>query len=106
MLKKCGGCGDGDAKNLQEVRDKKKNFGFLCRSCKNEYGHLLEPDSIRRFWMCGACKYRILAGTKIDVKADELDNACPNCGEDVNITLVNLSNNRPVDSGIIGEPLD
>jgi protein-arginine kinase activator protein McsA len=106
MLKKCGGCGNRDAKDLQEVRDKKKNRGFLCDACKKEYGHLLKPDSIRRFWMCKACGYRILAGTKIDAKVDELNGKCPNCGGNINITLVNLSNDRPVESGIIGEPLD
>lgn len=106
MLEKCGGCGNSNTKDLQEVRDKKRNLGFMCNSCKKEYGHLLQPDSIRRFWMCGACEYRILAGTKIDAKVDELYNACPNCGEDVTITLVNLSNDHPVESGIIGEPLD
>jgi DNA-directed RNA polymerase subunit RPC12/RpoP len=106
MLKKCGGCGSSNAKDLHEVRDKNGNHGFLCSTCKKEYGHLLQPDSIRRFWMCGACEYRILAGTKIDAKVDELLNACPNCGENVLDTLVNLSNDRPIGSGIFGEPLE
>ena len=56
--------------------------------------------------MCGACEYRILAGTKIDANVDELNNECPNCKKNVNITLVNLCNDHPIESGIIGEPLD
>ena len=106
MLEKCGGCGNSNVKDLQEVQDKKRNHGFLCSSCKKEYKHLLELESIRRFWMCGACEYRILAGTKIDANVDELNNECPNCKKNVNITLVNLCNDHPIESGIIGEPLD
>ena len=105
MLEKCGGCGNDNVAGLEEVRDKNENRGYLCASCMQEYAHLLKPDSIRRFWMCGACKFRILAGTKVDAEVDP-ESKCPQCGSNVNDTLVNLSNDQPVQSGIIGEPLD
>jgi DNA-directed RNA polymerase subunit RPC12/RpoP len=101
---RCGGCGVDNAVDLQIVRDKNDNHGFLCSVCRREYAALLKPGSIRRFWMCGACGYRILAGTKID-DAVGPNSRCPNCGADVSSTLVNLSNDRPVASGQFGEPL-
>jgi len=105
LLEKCGGCGSSEVPSLELVRDKNNNRGYLCSSCKNEYARLLQPDSIRRFWMCGACGFRILAGTRIDAEVDP-EGKCPNCSADVNASLVNLSDDRPVKSGIIGEPLD
>lgn len=104
LLKKCGGCGNDLASALEIVRDKNNNRGFLCSSCKREYAPLLKPDSIRRFWMCGACGFRILAGTKVDAQVDP-HSKCPKCGADVNSSLVNLNNDRPVKSGMFGEPL-
>ena len=101
---KCGGCGSDSDAEIQIVRDKKDNQGFLCASCRREYASLLTPSSIRRFWMCGACGYRILAGTKID-SAVGPNSRCPNCSADVNSTLVNLSNDRPVASGQFGQPI-
>ena len=104
MLKKCGGCGADEAAGIEEVRDKNGNRGYLCSSCKREYARLLEPDSTRRFWMCGDCQFRILAGTRIDAEVDP-ESRCPHCGADVNATLVNLKNDLPVQSGMLGEPL-
>ena len=101
---KCGGCGSDNAPSLQIVKDKNNNQGFLCPSCRREYAGLLSAGSIRRFWMCGACGYRILAGTKID-DAVGPESRCPNCGADVNSTLVNLNKDRPVASGQFGQPL-
>lgn len=103
LFSKCGGCGADQA--LEMVRDKNNNRGYLCQSCRSEYQGLLQPDSIRRFWMCGGCGFRILAGTRIDAEVDP-ESRCPNCGADVNATLVNLNNDRPVESGILGEPLE
>lgn len=102
---RCGGCGSRELLSLEVVKDKNNNRGYLCSSCKKEYGRLLQPESIRRFWMCGACGFRILAGTKIDAAVDP-ESKCPNCGGNVNSTLVNLSDDRPVKSGLIGEPMD
>lgn len=101
---KCGGCGSDNAIDLQIVRDKNNNQGFLCSSCRHEYASLLAPASIRRFWMCGACGYRVLAGTRIDDAVGPAS-LCQNCGADVNTTLVNLSNDRPVASGQFGQPI-
>jgi hypothetical protein len=101
---KCGGCGSDNAVDFQIVRDKNNNQGFLCPSCRREYASLLTLGSIRRFWMCGACGYRILAGTRIDDAVGQ-DSRCPNCGADVNSMLVNLNNDRPVASGQFGQPL-
>ncbi len=56
--------------------------------------------------MCGACGYRVLAGSAIDATVDTSGNACPCCGADVNVSLVNLSNDRPIGRGLIGEPVD
>jgi ssDNA-binding Zn-finger/Zn-ribbon topoisomerase 1 len=106
MQKRCGGCGSDVAGTLRPVKDKKQNSGFLCAACEEEYGGLLGPDSIRNFWMCGACAFRVLAGTRIDAKVDELNGKCPSCGADVNATLVNLKGDRRIASGIIGEPLE
>jgi len=100
---KCGGCGNLTDINL--VTDKKGNHGYLCHTCLIKYKKLLLPESIRNFWMCGACGYRVLAGTEMDKRVDEPGNHCPNCGIDINISLVNLSGDWPVASGIIGEPL-
>lgn len=105
MLKKCGGCGSDVLAKLQEVRDKKGKRGYMCDSCVVEYDRLLKPESIRRFWMCGACEFRILAGTRVDAEVDP-ESKCPHCGANVNATLVNLSNDHPTESGIVGEPLD
>jgi hypothetical protein len=102
---KCGGCGSDNAVDLQIVRDKNNNQGFLCSSCRRAYASLLTPGSIRRFWMCGACGYRILAGTRIDAAVGP-ESRCPSCGADVNSTLVNLSNDRPVASGQFGQPFE
>ena len=104
LLQKCGGCGSDQSSALEVARDKNNNRGYLCSSCKREYAPLLKPDSIRRFWMCGACGFRMLAGTKIDAEVDP-QSKCPKCGADVNSSLVNLSNDRPVKSGIFGEPV-
>lgn len=104
-LPKCGGCGSESAK-LQIVRDKKGNRGYLCPSCSEQYKQLLTPDSIRNFWMCGVCGYRVLTGTDADASVDQSGNPCPNCTADVNISLVNLSGDRPVGRGLIGEPAD
>ncbi len=105
LLPKCGGCGSDQSSALEVVRDKNNNRGYLCSSCQREYAALLKPDSIRRFWMCGACGFRILAGTKADAEVDP-DSKCPQCGEDVNSSLVNLSDDRPVESGMFGEPVE
>lgn len=104
LLEKCGGCGTSEASELALVRDKNDNRGFLCASCRSEYEHLLQPDSIRRLWMCSQCHFRILAGTRIDDVVDP-EGRCPNCSANVNLSLVNLSNDRPVKSGVMGEPL-
>jgi DNA-directed RNA polymerase subunit RPC12/RpoP len=101
---RCGGCGSNNAVDFQIVRDKNNNQGYLCLSCRREYASFLKPGSIRCFWMCGACGYRILAGTKIDDSVGP-DSRCPNCGADVNGTLVNLRNDRPVASGQFGQPI-
>ena len=101
---KCGGCGEGVAP-LEPVSDKKGNRGFLCQSCLAKYGELLRADSIRNFWMCAVCGYRVLAGTEIDREVDGPGNPCPQCGTDVNISLVNLDQDRPTASGYMGEPL-
>jgi len=101
---KCGGC--GELSNLRLICDKKSNHGYLCRECLAKYGNLLKPESPCNFWMCGACGYRILAGTKIDASVDQPGNPCPNCRSDVNFSLVNLSGDQPVDRGLIGEPLE
>ena len=107
ILKKCGGCGSMDENNLQLVYDKKKNRGYLCKFCNKKFEDLLMPDSIRNFWMCNACKYRVLAGTEIDAKVDtEYNEKCPHCGEEILNTLVNLHNDHIIDSGIFGEPLE
>lgn len=104
-LPHCGGCG-GFLPDLQLVRDKKSNRGYLCKSCLPKYEHLLKPDSIRNFWMCGACGLRVLAGTRVDALVDENGAHCPNCGADVNLSLVNLSADRAVGRGLIGEPVE
>ena len=105
-LRKCGGCGNESLSELQLVHDKKDNRGYLCTSCKADYEGLLKPDSLRNFWMCGACGFRILAGTRIDAEVDEQSNKCPNCGADVNLSLVNLSGDRAIGRGLIGEPVE
>jgi hypothetical protein len=105
MLKKCGGCGSAILKALIEVQDKNNNHGLLCKKCAKEYNKLLQPESIRRFWMCGACQFRILAGTRIDAQVDP-ESRCPNCGTDVNLSLVNLNNDLSIKSGILGEPVE
>lgn len=102
---KCGGCGELVAA-LNLVFDKKGNRGYLCLSCASKYKTLLGPDSIRNFWMCGVCGYRVLAGTEIDRGVDRPGNPCPQCGTDVNISLVNLNRDRMTGKGTIGEPLD
>ena len=104
-LRKCGGCGSESSADLQITHDKKNNDGYLCKSCQTEYARLLSPESIRNFWMCGACGFRILAGTNIDARVDERSE-CPKCGTDVNVSLVNLNNNRAIGRGIIGEPIE
>ena len=105
MLRRCGGCGKRNSSLLRVVTDRKGNRGYLCAERLPEYARLLEPQSIRRFWMCGSCHFRILAGTRIDAEVDP-ESKCPHCGANVNATLVNLSGDRPVASGVIGEPLD
>jgi DNA-directed RNA polymerase subunit RPC12/RpoP len=103
---KCGGCGEEPPTELGLAEDKKGNHGYLCAACSGEYADLLRPDSVRNFWMCGACGFRVLAGTDIDAAVDERGNACPNCDSDISLTLVNLKADHPVGSGLIGEPLD
>ena len=56
--------------------------------------------------MCGVCGYRILAGTEIDGTVDRSGSPCPNCSTDVNVSLVNLSDDRPIGRGLIGEPVE
>ena len=102
---KCGGCGE-ELSTLRLVSDKKGNHGYLCPVCLTKYDRLLKPDSIRNFWMCGVCGYRVLAGTQIDASVDQLGSPCPQCNTDVNISLVNLSGDQPVGRGLIGEPLE
>ena len=103
-LQKCGGC--GAASDLQIVADKRQNHGFLCPPCSSTYQRLLEPDSIKSFWGCGACGFRILAGTTVDGEVDRNGSRCPHCGADVNSTLVNLSHDAPIGTGIMGEPIE
>ena len=103
---KCGGCGGEPPTEIEMAVDKKGNHGYLCAACSSRYAELLQPDSVRNFWMCGACGFRVLAGTEIDAAVDERDNACPNCDSDVSLTLVNLKADQPVGSGLVGEPLD
>lgn len=103
---KCGGCGAEPPAKLELVADKKNNHGYLCPTCVARYSKLLQPDSIRNFWMCGVCGYRVLAGTAVDAEVDKPGNPCPNCNSDVNISLVNLSGDRQVGRGIIGEPVE
>jgi hypothetical protein len=55
--------------------------------------------------MCGECGFRILAGTKIDAEVDPRS-LCPHCGADVNFSLVNLKDDKPVKSDIFGHPED
>ena len=105
ILKKCGGCGNKKRFSLSKVRDKMNNLGYLCSPCKKEYHHLLQQESSKRFWMCGECRFRILAGTRIDAQVDP-ESKCPNCGSDVNLTLVNLKENQPVGSDALGHPID
>jgi hypothetical protein len=102
---KCGGCG-AEPLDLSLVFYKKRNSGFLCKSCSTAYSTLLQPSSIRNFWMCGICGYRILAGTAIDAAVDKNGGRCPNCTTDVNLSLVNLRANQPTGRGIVGEPMD
>jgi len=106
ILLKCGGCGNENPHELKLVFDKKKNRGYLCNSCFKKYKKFLEPDSIRNYWMCGNCNFRILAGTDMDLKVDDLDNKCPNCRKDLTDILINLKNDKVIDSGIFGEPLE
>lgn len=107
ILKKCGGCGTEKTNVLLLVFDKKKNRGYLCRSCNEKYRQLLNPDSVRNFWMCSKCHYRVLAGTEIDAKVDyEYNEQCPYCNAKLLNTLVNLNNDSIIESGIIGEPLE
>lgn len=101
---KCGGCGSESAA-LKPVQDKKNNRGYLCPTCVGRYEGLLSPESVRNFWMCGVCGYRVLAGTDADASVDQRGNPCPNCKSDVNITLVNLSGDQPIGRGLIGEPV-
>jgi DNA-directed RNA polymerase subunit RPC12/RpoP len=101
----CGGCGEFRP-DLQPVTDKKGNRGYLCKPCFASYERLLKPDSIRNFWMCGACGFRVLAGTSIDAVVDENGGKCPDCSADVNLSLVNLSKDRPIGRGVIGEPVE
>jgi DNA-directed RNA polymerase subunit RPC12/RpoP len=105
ILKKCGGCGNENASDLKGVQDKKQNSGYLCSACQEKYAHLLTPASTKRFWMCGECGFRILAGTIIDAAVDP-DSRCQNCRTDVNFSLVNLSGNKPVKTDIFGHPVD
>ena len=101
----CGGCG-AFSPTLQLVRDKKQNRGYLCRECRTKYARLLQPDSVRNFWMCAACGFRVLAGTSVDALVDENGNRCPQCSADVNSSLVNLSGDRAIGRGLIGEPVE
>lgn len=101
----CGGCGAFRA-TLELVRDKKQNRGYLCRECQTKYARLLQPESVRNFWMCGACGFRVLAGTNVDAQVDENGNRCPHCSTDVNFSLVNLSGDHAIGSGLIGEPVE
>ena len=103
---KCGGCGKEPPTDLEVTVDKKGNHGYLCADCSRRYAELLQPDSIRNFWMCCACGYRVLAGTEIDASVDEQDNACPCCTSDVSVTLTNLQGDAPIFRGITGEPVD
>jgi DNA-directed RNA polymerase subunit RPC12/RpoP len=105
ILKKCGGCGTAEANALIEVIDKNQNRGYLCAGCRKKYGHLLQPSSNKRFWMCGDCGFRILAGTTIDAAVDP-HSLCPNCQADVNASLVNLSGDKPVKTDMFGHPVD
>ncbi|MBM3306301.1 MAG: hypothetical protein FJY79_10245 [Candidatus Aminicenantes bacterium] len=105
ILRKCGGCGSASSGDLGQVLDKKQNRGYLCRACKEKYAHLLTPESPKRFWMCGECRFRILAGTEIDAAVDP-DSLCPNCRTNVNYSLVNLSGDGPVKTDILGHPID
>jgi DNA-directed RNA polymerase subunit RPC12/RpoP len=104
FLKKCGGCGNNNVTKRDLIQDKNNNRGYLCKSCKTNYKHLLQPDSTKRFWMCGNCSFRILASTKVDSKVD-INSKCPNCNADVNKSLVNLSEDKPVNSDIFGHPI-
>ena len=104
LLARCGGCA-GPTEGLEIVHDKKGSRGLLCGFCKTEYAEKLTPDSPSNFWMCGACNYRVLAGTRADIMVDENHNRCPNCSADVNLSLVNLSNDEPVGSDMFGSPL-
>lgn len=108
FLEKCGGCGNGSkSTNLQIVLDKKSNKGYLCPACIEEYSSLLQPGSIRNFWMCGKCEFRVLASTAIDMKVDEIGGKCPHCGVILtNALVINLNQNMPIKSGIISEPLE
>jgi len=102
---KCGGCGKEPPTRLELVADKKGNHGYLCAACAIRYAELLRPDSVRNFWMCGACGFRVLAGSEVDASVDARDNACPCCDADVGVTLVNLAGDRPTGSGLFGEPV-
>jgi rubrerythrin len=104
LLLRCGGCGSQERAQLEVVLDKNGSRGILCEPCVREYLPLLRTGSDRRFWQCGNCTFRILAGTRMDAAVDP-DSRCPNCRADVNVSLVNLSNDQPVASGAIGEPL-
>jgi hypothetical protein len=104
LLLRCGGCGSQERPQLDVVLDKNGNRGVLCEQCVSEYLPLLRAGSSRRFWQCGKCRFRILAGTRMDAAVDP-DSRCPHCRADVNVSLVNLSNDQPVRSGAIGEPL-
>ena len=105
ILLRCGGCGSQELARLEVVLDKNNNRGILCESCIREYLPLLRAGSDRRFWQCAQCTFRILAGTRIDAAVNP-ESKCPHCGADVNVSLVNLNNDRPVASGMIGEPLE
>jgi hypothetical protein len=105
LLLRCGGCGKQERDQLEVVLDKNSNRGILCAQCVREYLPLLRTGSDRRFWQCGNCTFRILAGTRMDAAVDP-DSRCPNCRADVNVSLINLSNDRPVKSGAIGNPLE
>lgn len=104
LLLRCGGCGNSESALLEVVLDKNSNRGALCRDCVREYLHLLRSGSSRRFWQCGKCGFRALAGTKLDAAVDS-DSRCPNCRADLNVSLLNLANDHVVASGAIGEPL-
>ena len=103
---KCGGCGETSKESLLRAEDKKRNSGYLCAACGTRYAALLQPASIRNFWLCGACGFRVLAGTEVDAKVDALGSRCPHCSADVNFSLVNISDNRPVGRGLVGEPVE